>query len=72
MTSHELVYGHEYEEIRKYFPEYERNGMICKHCGLDATPRNDTDILLAILRELKRGNEVVTQGETKINVCKEK
>lgn len=49
MSNHELVYGHEYKE--------DESGFNCDLCPLEQQENEIRDILLAILRELKRNND---------------
>lgn len=57
MTSpHELVYGHEFNERDGKYLVKNEVVKICSHCNTVEIP-SDKAILLAILRELKRGNE---------------
>lgn len=57
MTPHELVYGHEYNSIIVVSGN-KIETKECADCGRsEMRPFLTDDILLAILRELKRGNE---------------
>lgn len=56
MSPHELVYGHKLKKVRE-------GDDFCE-CG-EYDEETTNNILLAILRELKKGNDVITQGEPK-------